>query len=76
MPDILITHGLINDKDGEIANCMLELGHLETYLTRKSVNSKNFKDLPYDEGSIFIRLLHNPDDVDLNCLDKNIFKVF
>lgn len=40
MPDIIKMHGLIKDKDGEIGAVMLELGHLETYLTRKMVNSK------------------------------------
>lgn len=72
---MVLTHGLINDKDGEIANCMLELGHVETFLTRKSVNARDFDDMPYDEGSIFTRLLYTPDDIDLDSLDKNIFKV-
>jgi hypothetical protein len=40
LPDILITHGLISDRDGHIGIVMLELGNMETYLTRKAVNSK------------------------------------
>ena len=39
LPDILITHGLISDRDGHLGIVMLELGHLETYLTRKAINS-------------------------------------
>lgn len=75
MPEILSTHGLINDRDGELGVCMLELGHMETYLTRKSINAKDFSDLPYDEGSIFTRLLYKPDDIDLDFLDKHLFRV-
>ena len=36
----MVSHGLINDKDGELAKVMFELGHIETYLTRKAVNAK------------------------------------
>ncbi len=75
IPHVLHSHGLINDKDGEWANVMFELGHLETFLTRKAVSAKDFLDLPYDEGSLFARLLNTPDDVDLDNLDKNIFRV-
>lgn len=71
----MVNHGLINDKDGEIANCMLELGHIETYLSRIATNSNDYSDLPLDEGSIFTRLLYNPDEIDLDSLDKHIFKV-
>ena len=39
LPDVIKTHGLIKDKDGEIGAVMLELGNLETYLTRKATNS-------------------------------------
>ncbi|CAF0708130.1 unnamed protein product [Brachionus calyciflorus] len=74
LPLVMVNHGLISDKDGEIAKCMLELGHVETYLTRIASNSKDYKDLPYDEGSIFTRLLYNPDEVDLDNLDKHIIK--
>lgn len=38
--DVVAHHGLINDKDGELAKIMFELGHIETYLTRKVVNAK------------------------------------
>jgi hypothetical protein len=38
--DVVLSHGLINDKDGEVAKIMFELGHIETYLTRKAVNAK------------------------------------
>ena len=38
--DVMVSHGLINDKDGELAKVMFELGHIETYLTRKAVNAK------------------------------------
>lgn len=72
----MLNHGLINDKDGEIAKCMLELGHVETYLTRLAAGSKSYDDLPYDEGSMLTKLLYNPDEVDLDSLDKHIIKVF
>lgn len=75
LPLVMVNHGLINDKDGEIAKCMLELGHIETYLSRISSNSSDYSDLPSDEGSIFTRLLYNPDEIDLDSLDKHIFKV-
>jgi hypothetical protein len=42
LPSILLTHGLINDKDGELGLVMLELGHLETFLTRKAKNTEGF----------------------------------
>lgn len=71
----MVNHGLISDKDGEIAKCMLELGHIETYLSRIASNSNDYSDLPFDEGSIFTRLLYNPDEIDLDSLDKHIFKV-
>jgi hypothetical protein len=74
-PNILKQHGLINNRDGELGNVMLELGHLETYLTRKIMNAQTFSGLPYDEGSIFLRLLNDPDQLELDNLDKNIFKV-
>ena len=31
--------------------------------------------MPYDEGSIFTRLLYKPDDIDLDFLDKHLFRV-
>ena len=74
-PKAVRMHGLLHDKDGEIGVVMLELGASETYLTRKLVNSHDLKELPYDEGSIFTRLLNNPDELDLDFLDKNVFKV-
>jgi hypothetical protein len=74
IPDILITHGLISDRDGQLGIVMLELGHMETYLTRKAVNAIDFNDLPYDTGSIFTRLLCKPDEIDLDFLDKSVFK--
>ena len=38
LPSLLMTHGLITEKDGEIGCIMLELGHIETYLTRRMLN--------------------------------------
>ncbi len=75
LPDVIKTHGLIKDKDGEIGAIMLELGNLETYLTRKSVNSLDFYELPYDQGSLFTQLLYRPNDIDLDFFDKSSFKV-
>jgi hypothetical protein len=74
--NVVVSHGLINDKDGEVAKIMFELGHIETYLTRKAVNAKDFSDLPYDEGSLFTRIITNPDDIDLDSIDKNVFRVY
>jgi hypothetical protein len=31
--------------------------------------------LPYDEGSLFTRILNTPDDINLDSFNKNIFKV-
>ena len=66
---------MIKDKDGEIGAVMLELGHLETFLTRKSLNSFDFSDLPYDQGSLFAQILYKSDDIDLDYLDRSNFKV-
>lgn len=48
LPDIMITHGLISDRDGHLGIVMLELGNMETYLTRKAVNSKGECLQPYE----------------------------
>jgi hypothetical protein len=55
LPDLLDTHGLITEKDGQIGCIMLELGHIETYLTRKAMNMSNFDGLPL--GIQFINLI-------------------
>ena len=68
-------HGLITDADGELGSIMLELGHLETYLTRKLHNKTDFTNLPYEQGSIFAQILQNSDALDLDNLDRNLFKV-
>lgn len=38
LPNLLNLHGLISDKDGQVGIIMLELGHIETYITRKMSN--------------------------------------
>lgn len=54
---------------------MLELGQLETFLTRKVLNLETFSGLPCDKGSLFIQMLNSPDDIELDNLDKAMFKV-
>jgi hypothetical protein len=76
IPFILLKHGIISNSDGPLGVSIFELGHIETYLTLVVNNSKSFSDLPYDEGSIFTRLVNNPDDLDLDSLNRNLFKVF
>lgn len=75
LPKVLLTHGLISQSDGEIGVVMLELGQLETFLTRKVLNQETFSGLPCDKGSLFIQMLSSPDDIELDNLDKAMFKV-
>ena len=75
MPKVLLTHGLISQSDGEIGVVMLELGQLETFLTRKVLNLETFSGLPCDKGSLFIQMMNSPDDIELDNLDKAMFKV-
>ena len=72
----MIKHGIISNSDGLLGISTLELGHIETFLTLIVNESKDFNDLPKDEGSIFVRLINNPDELDLDNLDRNLFKVF
>lgn len=74
LPKVLLNHGLISQSDGEIGVLMLELGKLETFLTRKSINSEGFLGLPHEKGSLFIQMLHSPDDIELDNFDKSHFK--
>jgi hypothetical protein len=66
---------LISQSDGEIGVVMLELGKLETFLTRKVLNLDGFTGLPCDIGSLFIQMLYSPDEIELDYLDKSTFKV-
>lgn len=75
LPSVLLKHGMISNSDGSLGISIFELGHIETYLSMIVNNSKDFNELPYDEGSIFTRLINNPDDLDLDNLDKHLFKV-
>ena len=75
LPKVILTHGLISQSDGEIGVVMLELGKLETFLTRKVLNLDGFTGLPCDIGSLFIQMLYSPDEIELDYLDKSTFKV-
>ena len=75
MPKVLAHHGLISQTDGEIGVLMLELGQLETFLTCKATNLTSSNGLPCEKGSIFVQMLHTPDEIELDNFDKNHFKV-
>jgi len=75
LPKALIDHGLISQSDGEIGVLMLELGKLETFLTCKATDLDASNGLPCDKGSIFVQMLHTPDEIELDNFDRNQFKV-
>ncbi len=75
LPRALLDHGLISQTDGEIGVLMLELGKLETFLTCKANNLRAYDGLPCEKGSIFVQMMHTPDEIELDNFDRNQFKV-
>ena len=76
LPELINNHVFL-DGSLVLGQALIELGRVETYLTRASRNQLQGElvNLPPDEGSFMSRVVCNPDNVDLEHITPEVIQV-